>query len=124
MASPEDPLCTKPRSQYVVDEIELAADRDMVWSVLQGLPGEMKEGFFFFFTLDHLKSTKWSQVCTLGSKNSGDIIVGHAERLSRAYWFCLSPVQWLCFRVDEKARFVVHGNPYVLISFISLLAVS
>lgn len=122
MASPEDPLCTKPRSQYVGDEIELAADRDMVWSVLQGLPEEMKEGFFSLLTI--LKPTKWSQVCTLGSKNSGGIIAGDAERLSRACWFCLSPVQWLCFRVDEKARFVVHGNPYVLISFISLLAMS
>lgn len=66
MASPEDPPCTKPRSQYVGDELLLAS--------LAGITQGTDEGIIF--TLDLLMSPKWSQVCTLDNKKPGGITAG------------------------------------------------
>lgn len=81
MASAEDPLCTKPRSQYVDHAIH-CFDVGMVQSVLQGLPEELIDYYYYFVIYDHpdfnigLRFSPWTAAEPKG------IIAGLAERQS------------------------------------------
>lgn len=80
MASAEDPPCTKPRSQYVDHTIH-CFDVGMVQSVLQGLPEELID--YYYFAIDEhpdfnigLRFAPWTAAEPKG------IIAGLAKRQS------------------------------------------